>query len=64
MPLRKKENQFLKESNVILTGKEIQKKYHKREIIIEPFDENLINPNSYNLRLHNELMVYNDFPWI
>ena len=62
MPLRKKEYQFLKENNVILTGKEIHKKYNQKEIIIEPFDEKLINPNSYNLRLHNELMVYNEFP--
>lgn len=29
-----------------------------KEIQIEPFDPRLINPNSYNLRLHNELLVY------
>jgi dCTP deaminase len=44
---------------VILSGKEILKKIGK-EIIIEPFSEKLINPNSYNLRLHNELLVYID----
>lgn len=30
------------------------------KIIIEPFDEKRINPNSYNLSLANELLVYKD----
>jgi dCTP deaminase len=30
------------------------------KIFIEPYDESLLNPNSYNLRLHNELMVYDN----
>lgn len=42
---------------MILSGKEIAKHIGK-EIIIEPFDKNKINPNSYNLTLHNELLVY------
>ena len=42
---------------MILSGKEI-KKHMGREIIIEPFDEKRINPNSYNLSLANELLVY------
>ncbi len=42
---------------MILSGKEIVKQMG-RNIIITPFDENRINPNSYNLRLHNELLVY------
>lgn len=42
---------------MILSGKEIQKHIGK-EIIIEPFDEKKINPNSYNLTLNNELLVY------
>lgn len=42
---------------MILSGKEIKKRLEK-DIIIEPFNENQLNPNSYNLRLHNELMVY------
>lgn len=42
---------------MILSGKEIKKRIGK-EILIEPFDEKRINPNSYNLRLHNELLVY------
>lgn len=44
---------------MILSGKEIKNKIGK-DIIIEPFSEKLINPNSYNLRLHNELMVYEE----
>ena len=31
-----------------------------REIIIEPFDEKRINPNSYNLSLAGELLVYDN----
>jgi len=44
---------------LILSGLEI-KKHIGREIIIEPFDEKCLNPNSYNLRLHNELLVYEE----
>ncbi|NLX76999.1 MAG: dCTP deaminase [Clostridiaceae bacterium] len=44
---------------MILSGLEI-KKHIGREIIIEPFDEKCLNPNSYNLRLHNELLVYEE----
>ena len=42
---------------MILSGKEIQRHIGK-EIIIEPFDRSRVNPNSYNLTLHNELLVY------
>lgn len=42
---------------MILSGLEIKKKLGK-QIIIEPFDERQLNPNSYNLKLHNELLVY------
>lgn len=44
---------------MILSGKEIQRRIGS-EIIIEPFDEQRLNPNSYNLRLHNELLVYDE----
>lgn len=44
---------------MILSGKEIKKQMGE-SIFIEPFDEKHLNPNSYNLSLHNELMVYND----
>lgn len=42
---------------MILSGKEILKHLDK-EIVIDPFDEAKMNPNSYNLSLHNELLVY------
>ncbi|NLZ47425.1 MAG: dCTP deaminase [Clostridiales bacterium] len=44
---------------MILSGREIAKNIGK-DIIIEPFNENQLNPNSYNLRLHNELLVYEE----
>lgn len=44
---------------MILSGLEIKKKLG-RDIIIEPFSEKRLNPNSYNLRLHHELLVYED----
>ena len=43
---------------MILSGVEIEEK-QGTDIIIEPFNKKQLNPNSYNLRLHNELMVYN-----
>lgn len=42
---------------MILSGKEILKHMGK-EIIITLFDEKRINPNSYNLSLADELLVY------
>ncbi|WP_195200622.1 dCTP deaminase [Faecalispora jeddahensis] len=44
---------------MILSGKEIQR-HIGREIIIEPYNPAQLNPNSYNLTIHNELMVYDD----
>ncbi len=44
---------------MILSGLEIKRRLGK-DIVIEPFDERYINPNSYNLRLHNELLVYEE----
>ena len=46
---------------MILSGKEILKR-KDTDIIIDPFREEQVNPNSYNLRLHNELMVYDKTP--
>jgi dCTP deaminase len=43
----------------MLSGKEIKKRLNK-DIIIEPFDEKQINPNSYNVLLSNELYIYED----
>jgi dCTP deaminase len=42
---------------MILSGKEIEKRIGK-DIIIDPFDRGQLNPNSYNLRLHNRLLSY------
>lgn len=42
---------------MILSGQEIKKNLGK-DIIITPYSEKQLNPNSYNLKLHNELLVY------
>ena len=44
---------------MILSGDEIQKRIGS-DIVIDPFDPSKVNPNSYNLSLHNELMVYEE----
>lgn len=42
---------------MILSGKEILKRLNT-DIFINPFYPSQLNPNSYNLKLHNELLVY------
>lgn len=42
---------------MILTGTKIHEEWKAGEITLEPFDEALINPNSYNYRLGDELLV-------
>lgn len=42
---------------MILSGIEIEKRLDK-DIFIDPFNPNQLNPNSYNLRLNNALLVY------
>ena len=42
---------------MILSGLEIKKRMGK-DIRIEPYDENKVNPNSYNLTLSEDLLVY------
>jgi dCTP deaminase len=44
---------------MILTGKEIVKRLNK-DIIINPFNQENVNPNSYNLTLHDEMLIYKD----
>ncbi|MBI1902862.1 MAG: dCTP deaminase [Planctomycetia bacterium] len=44
---------------MILSGHEIRAQLG-RNIVIDPFDESRLNPNSYNLTLHHELMVYEE----
>jgi dCTP deaminase len=44
---------------MVLSGQEIKRMLGDR-IVIDPFDESRLNPNSYNLTLHDELMVYEE----
>lgn len=43
---------------MILGGKEIKRRYEEGDIFISDWDENRLNPNSYNLRLSDTLLVY------
>lgn len=44
---------------MILSGQQIRERLGG-DILIDPYDESRLNPNSYNLTLHNELMVYEE----
>lgn len=44
---------------MILSGNEIRKRLGS-DILIDPFDEKHLNPNSYNLTLHDEVMTYEE----
>jgi dCTP deaminase len=44
---------------MILSGHEIRDRLES-DIIIDPFDDEQLNPNSYNLTLHDELMTYEE----
>ncbi len=44
---------------MILSGEEIRRRLGKT-IIIEPFDQKQLNPNSYNLKIYPELLVYRE----
>lgn len=46
---------------MILTGPEIQARLGS-DIVIEPFEPSHVNPNSYNLRLHEDLLAYTQMP--
>jgi len=54
-----KNKRKLRGINMILSGKEIKNRLGN-DIRIEPFSEEQLNPNSYNLKLHNKLLVYED----
>lgn len=43
---------------MVLTGLEILEQIKQGNIVISDFDIKRLNPNSYNLRLHNELKIY------
>ena len=44
---------------MILSGLEIRR-HLGGKIVIDPFQEDHLNPNSYNLTLHNELLTYEE----
>ena len=44
---------------MILSGHEIEAQLGGN-IVIDPFDPSRLNPNSYNLTLHDELIVYEE----
>jgi dCTP deaminase len=44
---------------MVLSGDEIRRRIGD-DICIEPFHEEQVNPNSYNLGLHHELLVYEE----
>jgi dCTP deaminase len=44
---------------MILSGHEIRRQLGTN-IVIDPYDEANLNPNSYNMTLHNELMTYEE----
>ena len=44
---------------MILTGDEIRRNLG-RNVKIEPFNERQLNPNSYNLTLHDEILTYEE----
>lgn len=45
---------------MIISGKEIKKNLGTN-IVISPYNEKQVGPNSYNLKLHNELLVYDNY---
>ena len=44
---------------MLLSGQEILRRKDS-DLLIEPFCEERLNPNSYNLALHHELLVYEE----
>lgn len=46
---------------MILTGSEIKKEVDSGNIVIEPYSEDQINPNSYNYRLGEKVKVFSSF---
>jgi len=44
---------------MILSGNEIRARLGQ-DVVIEPFSDAQLNPNSYNLTLHDELMIYEE----
>lgn len=46
---------------MILTGSEILKNIKEQKIVIDPFKDEQLNPNSYNFTLGSKLLVYNNY---
>lgn len=44
----------------MLSGEEILREVENGNIVITPFDKKCINPNSYNMTLSDELLVYTE----
>jgi dCTP deaminase len=44
---------------MILSGEEIRRCLGEN-IVIDPFDEKNLNPNSYNMSLHDEILIYEE----
>ncbi|TWU32276.1 dCTP deaminase [Novipirellula artificiosorum] len=44
---------------MLLSGDEIRRRLNG-DLVIDPFDADRINPNSYDLSLHHELLVYEE----
>lgn len=44
---------------MLLSGEEIRKR-HGGDLRIDPFEPARLNPNSYNLALHDELLIYEE----
>ncbi len=44
---------------MILSGEEISSRLGS-DIVIDPFDPEQLNPNSYNLSLHDEVLIYEE----
>ena len=49
-------------SGGMLTGSEIERQVEKGNIIISNFNKDQLNPNSYNLKLHPQLLIYQKSP--
>ena len=49
-----------KARTMILTGPAIEARRAAGDVVIDPWDPARLNPNSYNLGLHDELLVYDD----
>ena len=44
----------------MLTGHEITEQMRRGNIVIRPYNPEQLNPNSYNVRLSDELLIYED----